>query len=139
MLVGVAKTCRDGELSKLLNLVQNKSPTKGSVHFYQAENTLIVTLPLLCLNVINNEAESASLDVNANIRITKNLEDDNVSNSSVVASSSRTTASKTTLETENESPSPGSTEPSTKKEEGSTDHLNHNSTNLSSRLSANLR
>ena len=119
----------------MLNLVQSKSTTKGSVHYYQAENTLIIKLPLLCLN----ESETPSLDVNANILATKNLEDDHVSHSSVIAPSSRNTASRTESETENESPAPESKEPSTKKEEGSTDHLNHKSTYLSSRLSANLR
>ena len=124
----------DGELSKLLQLVKNKSTSKGSVDYYQAENALIVTLPLLSFDA---EVPSLGLDVNANIRTTKNFEDDNVSDSSVVAPSSRTTASKTASEIENESP--GSKEPSTMKEEGSSDHLNHKRTNLSSRLSANLR
>ena len=132
-LVDVAKASTDKELSKLLHRVKAKSTAKGSVHYYQSENALVIALPLLCIN----EADIPVLDLNANNPTTKDLEVDVVPQFPV-ALSTRHNASNNQSETEAKSQDVAESYI----REDSSSNLKFEpskSTNLSSRLSANLR
>lgn len=134
-LINVAKASTDRELAKLIQRVLAKSTAKGSAHYYQSENALVITLPLLCINEVDPPV--AVLDLNANNPTTEDLEV-NIVSKSPAALSSRHTASKNEWETEDKSQD--GTE-SCIREDGSNNlqFETSKSTNLSSRLSANLR